>query len=241
MMCGVTKGGSTEQRLEASFELFDANGDGVVSKDEVRAMLIMLMQQKVAMARFQTTGRRTAASAVVLDDKTLSAIDGIVKTTFEKVDTDKVCAPAHERTASFWLLRAGTKQNINPNRAAPSTRKSSSAAFRSTQTSAASSSSSERPRVFLLSTFQALFKAHNTLLFHLPHSSTHSTTHRVRNKQGPLPTFAAVLRDVEEANTKADNTQSVKRKKGTRRGVIDRTRTVFAPLRSLHGTSPPAR
>lgn len=92
MMCGVTKGGSTEQRLEASFELFDANGDGVVSKDEVRAMLIMLMQQKVAMARFQTTGRRTAASAVVLDDKTLSAIDGIVKTTFEKVDTDKVCA-----------------------------------------------------------------------------------------------------------------------------------------------------
>jgi len=88
IMCGMTRAGSVEQRLAASFELFDENGDGVISKDEVRAILKMLVQQKMAIASFQKTGKKHSASSQVLDTKTLMSIDRVVDLTFAKVDTD---------------------------------------------------------------------------------------------------------------------------------------------------------
>ena len=91
-MCGMTRAGTPEQRLAASFELFDENHDGVISKDEVRAILTMLVQQKMAIARFQETGKKVSASGQVLDPKVLASIDRIVDVTFAKVDTDKVCS-----------------------------------------------------------------------------------------------------------------------------------------------------
>ena len=91
LMCGMTRAGTVEQRLEASFDLFDANGDGVLSKEEVRNILIMLVQQKMALARFQSTGRKTSPEREVLDPRTLASIDRVVETTFASVDTDHVC------------------------------------------------------------------------------------------------------------------------------------------------------
>lgn len=93
LMCGMTRAGTVEQRLEASFDLFDANGDGVLSKEEVRNILIMLVQQKMALARFQSTGRKTSPEHETLDARTLASIDRVVDTTFANVDTDKVCFP----------------------------------------------------------------------------------------------------------------------------------------------------
>lgn len=34
-----------DQKLKASFEIFDRNGDGSLSKDEVRQMLTMVVRQ----------------------------------------------------------------------------------------------------------------------------------------------------------------------------------------------------
>jgi len=89
VMCGMTRAGTVEQRLGASFELFDENGDGVISQDEVRNILRLLVQQKMAMARFQATGHKCCASSQKLDEKTLASIDRVVAITFAKVDTDK--------------------------------------------------------------------------------------------------------------------------------------------------------
>ena len=91
LMCGMTRAGTVEQRLEASFDLFDANGDGVLSKEEVRNILIMLVQQKMALARFQSTGRKASPEREILDPRTLASIDRVVETTFASVDTDHVC------------------------------------------------------------------------------------------------------------------------------------------------------
>jgi Ca2+-binding EF-hand superfamily protein len=43
-MMGVSHGGTIEQKLRASFELFDKNGDGVLSKDEIRDMFISIVK-----------------------------------------------------------------------------------------------------------------------------------------------------------------------------------------------------
>jgi len=44
-LMGVTFGGTIEQKLQASFEIFDKDGNGQLSKDEVRQMLIMVVKQ----------------------------------------------------------------------------------------------------------------------------------------------------------------------------------------------------
>lgn len=41
----VTYGKSVEQKLKASFEIFDKNGDGKLTKEEVRNMFILILQQ----------------------------------------------------------------------------------------------------------------------------------------------------------------------------------------------------
>lgn len=150
-MCGMTRAGTIEQRLEASFDLFDANGDGVLSKEEVRSILIMLVQQKMALARFQSTGRKTSPERETLDARTLASIDRVVDATFASVDTDKVCFfflnALCGSLPSLLLVRAFV---FVDERTAPSTRRSSHRALRRTPRSAHSSSSSEfRPHPFL--------------------------------------------------------------------------------------------
>ncbi|KAH3756045.1 hypothetical protein Pelo_12164 [Pelomyxa schiedti] len=82
-MMGVTHGGTLEQKLEASYQLFDKDGDGRVTRDEVREMFIMVVKQK----RVARTGGSTAS--VVLDKTAMDAINQVVETIFTKVDTDR--------------------------------------------------------------------------------------------------------------------------------------------------------
>ncbi|KAH3766219.1 hypothetical protein Pelo_1893 [Pelomyxa schiedti] len=80
-MMGVTHGGSLEQKLNASFDLFDKNGDGVLSKEEVKGMFVLIIKQKRAAAN-------PKAPQEELDEKSLQTIQGIVDAVFSRVDTD---------------------------------------------------------------------------------------------------------------------------------------------------------
>ena len=83
MMMGVTHGGTIDQKLRASFDLFDKNGDGVLCKAEIREMFVSIVKQKRAAERFRATGIRTAAADEPVDAKALAAIDGVINTVFE--------------------------------------------------------------------------------------------------------------------------------------------------------------
>ena len=89
MMMGVTNFGTTEQKLKASFALFDRNGDEKLSKEEVKDMLVSVVKQRIALQHFNTTGKHISVDSVVLDAKDLGTIAKIVDEVFEKVDTDK--------------------------------------------------------------------------------------------------------------------------------------------------------
>eukprot|EP01106_Pelomyxa_sp_JSP_P015350 TRINITY_DN525_c0_g1_i1.p1 TRINITY_DN525_c0_g1~~TRINITY_DN525_c0_g1_i1.p1 ORF type:complete len:203 (+),score=59.79 TRINITY_DN525_c0_g1_i1:54-611(+) len=78
-MMGVTHGGSLEQKLEASFELFDKNGDGVLDRSEIRDMFIMIVKQK----------QRARGASDQLDKAAMTAIDSVIDQVFDKVDTDR--------------------------------------------------------------------------------------------------------------------------------------------------------
>lgn len=56
-LMGVTFGGTIDQKLRASFEIFDRNGDGSLSKDEVRQMLTMVVRQ-VTRAQLKTKSQK---------------------------------------------------------------------------------------------------------------------------------------------------------------------------------------
>eukprot|EP00727_Mastigamoeba_balamuthi_P007799 m51a1_g364 hypothetical protein (199) ;mRNA; r:601183-602152 len=88
MMMGVTHGGTIEQKLRASFGLFDKNGDGVLSKEEVREMFILIVKQKKTAQMLRQTGAKPHAKPEPIDAKGLAAIDGIINTVFDKVDKD---------------------------------------------------------------------------------------------------------------------------------------------------------
>jgi len=89
MMMGVSHGGTIEQKLRASFDLFDKNGDGVLSREEVRDMFISIVKQKRAAQRFKATGVRSPVSAEPIDPKGMAAIDEVINTVFDRVDTDR--------------------------------------------------------------------------------------------------------------------------------------------------------
>ena len=89
MMMGVTNFGTTEQKLKASFTLFDRNGDEQLSKEEVKEMLVSVVKQRIALQHFNTKGKHIPADSVVLDAKDLDTISKIVEEVFAKVDTDK--------------------------------------------------------------------------------------------------------------------------------------------------------
>lgn len=89
MMMGVTNFGTTEQKLKASFTLFDKNGDERLSKEEVKEMLVSVVKQRIALQHLNTTGKHISVDHVVIDTKDLDTIAKIVEEVFLKVDTDK--------------------------------------------------------------------------------------------------------------------------------------------------------
>ncbi|KAH3762805.1 hypothetical protein Pelo_5347 [Pelomyxa schiedti] len=86
-MMGVTHGGTLEQKLNASFDLFDKNGDGVLSKEEIKEMFVMIVKQKKRALTLARTGSG-ALTSEPLDAASLAAIDGVVETIFEQADAD---------------------------------------------------------------------------------------------------------------------------------------------------------
>eukprot|EP01105_Mastigella_eilhardi_P021994 TRINITY_DN5381_c0_g4_i1.p1 TRINITY_DN5381_c0_g4~~TRINITY_DN5381_c0_g4_i1.p1 ORF type:complete len:199 (+),score=46.55 TRINITY_DN5381_c0_g4_i1:62-658(+) len=87
-MMGVTYGGTLDQKLNASFELFDKNGDGGLSREEVRDMFLMIVKQKRAAQSFMKTGARVPMNQP-LDTKAMTAIEKVIDTVFDRVDRDK--------------------------------------------------------------------------------------------------------------------------------------------------------
>eukprot|EP01107_Rhizomastix_libera_P004272 TRINITY_DN17307_c0_g1_i1.p1 TRINITY_DN17307_c0_g1~~TRINITY_DN17307_c0_g1_i1.p1 ORF type:complete len:194 (+),score=42.76 TRINITY_DN17307_c0_g1_i1:1-582(+) len=83
-MLGVTYGGSVDQKLRASFEMFDINNDGKLTQAEVREMFIMIVKQKWKM---QNPTTKTAPPEMNADE--LKVVDEIIQNVFAKVDTDK--------------------------------------------------------------------------------------------------------------------------------------------------------
>lgn len=84
-LMGVTFGGTVQQKLRASFAIFDKDGNGTLSKEEVRDMLRMVIQQVM---RAQTRGK-PSSSASLLDDAAKAKIDQVVDEVFDRVDTDR--------------------------------------------------------------------------------------------------------------------------------------------------------
>lgn len=88
-LMGVTFGGTVQQKLRASFAIFDKDGNGTLSKDEVRDMLRMVIIQ-VMRAQYRTThGKIPSKGATVLDAAANAKIDQVVDEVFDRVDKDK--------------------------------------------------------------------------------------------------------------------------------------------------------
>lgn len=84
-LMGVTFGGTVQQKLRASFAIFDKDGNGSLSKEEVRDMLRMVIQQVMrAQAR-----DKSAVKGNLLDDAANAKIDQVVEEVFDRVDTDR--------------------------------------------------------------------------------------------------------------------------------------------------------
>lgn len=87
-LMGVTFGGTVQQKLRASFAIFDKDGNGTLSKDEVRDMLRMVIQQVMRAQHRQATGK-VPPKGNLLDDAANAKIDQVVEEVFDRVDADK--------------------------------------------------------------------------------------------------------------------------------------------------------
>lgn len=86
-LMGVTFGGTVNQKLRASFHIFDKDGNGSLSKDEVRDMLRMVIVQ-VMRAQYRTAHGKSASKSVTLDTAANAKIDAVVEEVFTRVDKD---------------------------------------------------------------------------------------------------------------------------------------------------------
>lgn len=85
MIHGISEGGSIEEKLEASFRIFDADGSGTLSADEVEHMFQLAVKTNL---QIQANNAGENAPVVILDEDLKNEIKTIVKEIFEKVDTD---------------------------------------------------------------------------------------------------------------------------------------------------------
>ena len=88
MMC-ITNFGTPEQKLKASFDLFDANNDNYLSREEVKNVLVSIVKQKIITNKFQETGEHVSSSKITLSEKDMNTINNVIAKVFENVDTDK--------------------------------------------------------------------------------------------------------------------------------------------------------
>eukprot|EP01121_Diplochlamys_sp_Union-15-3_P004672 TRINITY_DN1486_c0_g1_i1.p1 TRINITY_DN1486_c0_g1~~TRINITY_DN1486_c0_g1_i1.p1 ORF type:complete len:200 (+),score=32.06 TRINITY_DN1486_c0_g1_i1:50-649(+) len=87
-MMGVIYGGTIDQKLEASFSVLDKNGDKLLSKEEIRDMLIIIIKQLERTKMRTKYGDQVTGSTPVLIDSQVKLIENILKEVFDKVDTD---------------------------------------------------------------------------------------------------------------------------------------------------------
>eukprot|EP01106_Pelomyxa_sp_JSP_P003020 TRINITY_DN1452_c0_g1_i6.p1 TRINITY_DN1452_c0_g1~~TRINITY_DN1452_c0_g1_i6.p1 ORF type:complete len:206 (-),score=69.10 TRINITY_DN1452_c0_g1_i6:110-673(-) len=78
-LMGVIHGASIDEKLNASFDMFDADGDGALSKEEITQMFVMMIRQK----------RKVQNLPETLDAKTMANVKKTVDNVFSVVDTDK--------------------------------------------------------------------------------------------------------------------------------------------------------
>jgi len=92
----LSSGGTMEQKLRSSFEIFDKDGNGSLSKDEVRQMLTMVVKQ-VTRAQMKAKSKKvTGDTPIEIDDQGKKKIEEILDQIFDKVDVDKV-------RVAWWL------------------------------------------------------------------------------------------------------------------------------------------
>eukprot|EP01105_Mastigella_eilhardi_P002573 TRINITY_DN1321_c0_g2_i1.p1 TRINITY_DN1321_c0_g2~~TRINITY_DN1321_c0_g2_i1.p1 ORF type:complete len:176 (-),score=64.83 TRINITY_DN1321_c0_g2_i1:109-636(-) len=81
-MMGVTHGGTVQQKLNASFDLFDKNGDGTLSRDEIREMFILIIKQK------RVAQGKPVVKGETLEAREMAIIEGVIEAVFKEVDID---------------------------------------------------------------------------------------------------------------------------------------------------------
>jgi Ca2+-binding EF-hand superfamily protein len=88
-LMGVTFGGNIEQKLRASFEIFDKNGDGVLSKEEVKKMLVMVVKQVTRAQLKARQGKKVSGSTQIeIDENGHAKLNTILDDIFNKVDAN---------------------------------------------------------------------------------------------------------------------------------------------------------
>eukprot|EP01106_Pelomyxa_sp_JSP_P000881 TRINITY_DN1128_c1_g1_i2.p1 TRINITY_DN1128_c1_g1~~TRINITY_DN1128_c1_g1_i2.p1 ORF type:complete len:189 (-),score=53.27 TRINITY_DN1128_c1_g1_i2:117-683(-) len=94
-LMGVIHGKSIEAKLNASFDMFDANGDGSLSKEEVTQMFMMMVRQK----------RKAQNLPDTIDAKAQANIQKTVDNVFAVADKDKNGTISREEFTEGFLTR----------------------------------------------------------------------------------------------------------------------------------------
>lgn len=94
-MMGVTFGGTIEQKLEVSFQLFDEDGNGELDEQEIKKMLELTTKAFIKRQRSQrnsSPAKRNVATTdgenVEISEQLRQQIDQIVKEVLAKIDVD---------------------------------------------------------------------------------------------------------------------------------------------------------
>lgn len=88
-MMGISHWGSVDQKLRATFQVFNKSKNDVLSRDEFQQMYVSMVRQKRAAIHFKETGRRFSANSEVLTQDELDAINAKITPLFTKIDVDK--------------------------------------------------------------------------------------------------------------------------------------------------------
>mmetsp|Transcript_17911 Transcript_17911/g.19938 ORF Transcript_17911/g.19938 Transcript_17911/m.19938 type:complete len:203 (-) Transcript_17911:108-716(-) len=89
-LMGVAYGGTLEQKLKASFEVFDKDGDGELSKDEIRDIIVIIIKQieRTRLREGSSNPYITGETPVTIDKDGQAKIEKMLNEVFDVVDTD---------------------------------------------------------------------------------------------------------------------------------------------------------
>ena len=112
-LMGVRLGGSNEDRLRASFTLFDKNHDGTLSRSELEE-LISLVEFHKQYYEFLISGRiLTNAGKLRLRKKVNKAAEDFVNKLFQKADEDHSNSIDIEEFVSIFAKETSTMAALN--------------------------------------------------------------------------------------------------------------------------------